>query len=75
MFDRLPISRQGMSVAMIMMMPPMVGVPFLASWPSSPRLRTTSPICIFCRRAMTRWPNTSAITSDSAKDIPALNVM
>ncbi len=65
MLPRSPTSRQGTTSEMMMMMPPMVGVPVFFICPSRPRLRTVSPICISCRRLMMRRPMTVDMNSDS----------
>ncbi len=59
----------------MIMTPPIVGVPVLLICPSRPRLRTTSPTCIFCRRRIMSRPKIRAITMARANDMPALKVM
>ena len=45
MFSRLDIKITGMSVPIIIIKPPIVGVPTFLSSPSSPSARIFSPIC------------------------------
>ncbi len=51
-------------MAIMIMIPPMVGVPVFFICPSRPRLRMISPTCIFCSLSMILRPNTSAMNSD-----------
>ncbi len=69
------MSNSGRRMEMMMMTPPMVGVPFFCIWPSSPRLRTSSPTCIRCSRRMILCPNARAISSEIAKVSPARKEM
>ena len=50
---------------MMMMTPPIVGVPVFFIWPSSARSRIISPTCIICSRSIILRPNITAINSDS----------
>mgnify|MGYP000386214278 CR=1 FL=1 len=47
------------------MIPPIVGVPCLANWPSSPRSRTVSPTCFLRSIPISLSPNRSEITSEA----------
>ena len=62
--------RHGMRVEIMIMIPPMVGVPAFFICPSRPRLRTISPTCMSCRRSMMRLPITVAMKSDKIRAIP-----
>ena len=58
---------------MMMMIPPIVGVPFLLICPSSPRLRTVSPIWRYCKRSMMRRPMAVAMKSERMSASPERN--
>ena len=64
-------SRVGMRMAPRMMSPPMVGVPCLFIWPSSPKSRTISPTCFSWSRSMIRLPNRMPTKRLVSKLIPA----
>ena len=61
MFVRSAKSRTDTRMERMMMMPPIVGVPFFCICPSSPRSRISSPICFFWSHLMMRLPATSDI--------------
>ena len=62
-------------MAMIMMMPPMVGVPVFFICPSSPRSRIISPTWASWRRLMILRPIKIATISESTKAAPERKVM
>ena len=68
-------SSVGIRMAARMMSPPMVGVPCLLSWPSSPRSRTVSPTCRRCRSRMMPLPNHNEMSNDTNTAMPARKVM
>ena len=53
-----------------MIIPPVVGVPYLLIWPSSPRFLTVSPICNICNLSMIRRPIAVEINKDKIKANP-----
>ena len=66
---------EGINIAMIMIIPPIVGVPSFAFCPSSPNSLTVSPICIFLRIFMILPPNIREIVKDKMIANAALNVI
>ena len=64
MLSSRPNSSVGTRIASRMMTPPIVGVPRFWSWPSSPRSRISSPICLRRRKSMIERPKIMAISSD-----------
>ena len=64
MLDRSQTKSTAVKRDTMIMTPPIVGVPFLLIWPSSPRSRMVSPICLRCRKAMTFFPNRMATNMD-----------
>ena len=56
MFLRSAKRITGITMARKIMMPPIVGVPFFCSCPSSPRSRISSPICFFLIAAIIFLP-------------------
>ena len=74
MFVRSANSRTDTMMAMKMMMPPIVGVPFFCICPSSPRSLISSPICFFCSHLMIRFPMISDMTMAVTLAIMALKV-
>ena len=62
MLVRSQTSRTETTRASRMMIPPIVGVPFFCIWPSSPRSRMVSPICLRCSQRMMRFPAKKAIS-------------
>jgi hypothetical protein len=63
-FDSLPNSSTGTTTARMIIMPPIVGVPFFCNCPSKPRSRMSSPICLRRSMFIMRLPKTMAISSD-----------
>ena len=55
-------SSTGTTIEMIMMIPPIVGVPFFCIWPSSPRSLIVSPICFLWSQEMIHLPMKKAIS-------------
>ena len=75
MFRSLPMSSSGTIMAMIIMIPPIVGVPFLLFSPCNPRFRMVSPIWCERRRPMMRLPIIIEKNRDNIRVIAALNDM
>ena len=73
MFSSRANSSVGITVAAMMMIPPMVGVPFFCNCPSKPRSRTSSPTCLRRRMLISRLPKVMVISSDRSVAIPARN--
>ncbi len=59
----------------MIMIPPIVGVPVFFIWPSRPRLRTVSPICLFWSLWMMVCPKKRAHTIAMASEMPERNEM
>ena len=62
MLVRSQNSRTGMTMETMMIIPPMVGVPFFCSWPSRPRSRMDSPICLICSHLIILLPMKKAMS-------------
>ena len=62
MLSRRQTSRADPRSERIIMMPPMVGVPFFCIWPSSPRSRMVSPIWCFWRALIILPPAKNAMS-------------
>ena len=70
MFVKLPKSSTGTRMDSRIIRPPIVGVPFFWSCPSSPRSRMVSPICFFCSQQIIRRPKIMAVRM--ATTLPAM---
>ena len=75
MFVRLPNSSAGIRIDMMMMIPPIVGVPFFCICPSRPKSRISSPICFFCSFLMILGPAYNATSKAVIRAIRDLKVM
>ena len=75
MLSNLVSSSTGTRMEAMMMMPPMVGVPFFCNCPSRPRSRMVSPIWAFCNFLMTLLPIINEMKSDSTMAKAALKDM
>ena len=68
-------SRVGTRMAVMMISPPMVGVPRLLVSPASPSSRMPSLICFFLRKRISFLPYTSVIKSESSTASSTRKVM
>ncbi len=72
---RSPKSSIGTRMERAMIIPPIVGVPFLLSCPSRPRSRISSPICLACSFFMMTLPDHRAVTMATRAQQTTLNEM
>jgi UDP-N-acetylmuramyl pentapeptide phosphotransferase/UDP-N-acetylglucosamine-1-phosphate transferase len=74
-FPRLANNKVGIKIASIIIMPPIVGVPFLLCSPANPRSRTDSPICLCFRILIIFFPISVETSKDNKTASSTLNVI
>ena len=75
MLVRFPNSRAGITSERMIIIPPMVGVPFFCICPSRPRSLISSPICFFWSIFIIFGPAYNATSNAVIRAMRALNVM
>ena len=63
----------GTNIELIIISPPIVGVPAFSTCPSKPRSLILSPTCFFAKKLMIRFPNINDINKETMTAIAALN--
>ena len=72
-FFRLAKRSTGIIVAIMIINPPIVGVPVFSIWPSKPRSLTDSPICFFLKKSIILLPKIVEISNEVIIAAAALN--
>ena len=62
-------------MARIIIIPPIVGVPFFCCSPANPRSLTLSPHCLFCKNFITFFPKSVDITKERINASKTLKVI